>query len=102
MPLAKVDVSLAARSKFAFDARRRRSFAAMNVRTSMLIVIRPGRRRPSVAANPQPAQRPARSRNAVSSDAWSQAVVWSVNAALERDEPVLAAELAQQSRAVAA
>ena len=68
----------------------------------MLIDIRPGRRRLLMAANRQPAQLRTGSIDTVSSDAWSRAVLWSVNAALERDEPVLAAELAHQSRPAAA
>jgi hypothetical protein len=68
----------------------------------MLIDIRPSRRRPLMAVNHQPGQPRTESLDAVSSDPWSRALVWSVNAALERDEPVLAAELAQQSRPAAA
>ena len=68
----------------------------------MHIDIRPGRRRLLMVANHRPAQRRTGSLNAVSSDPWSRAVVWSVNAALERDEPGIAAELAQQSRPAAA
>lgn len=68
----------------------------------MLIDRRPGRRRLLMTANHQPARRRTGYLEAFSSDPWSRAVVWSVNAALERDEPVLAAELAQQSRPAAA
>jgi hypothetical protein len=72
------------------------------VRNSMHIDRRPGRRRLLMVANDQPGRRRTGHLEAVSSDPWSRAVVWSVNAALERDEPVLAAELARQSRPAAA
>ena len=95
-------MSIVALVEVLLDTGQRRYSAAMTVRSCMLIDLRLGRLRLLKSAKHQPAWRPTGPVDAVSHDPWSRAVVWSVNAALEREEPTIAAELAEQSRPAAA